>query len=343
MIECIFTLDYEIYGDGQGALRELVYEPAERLSALFLRHGVRFVNFVEVAEFQRIDEAGSDSAIDLVKRQIRELHAHGFETGLHLHPQWCNAQYAQSHWVLDSAEYNLCTLPRPRIVQIVDRSLSYLRYILDDRSFTPLSFRAGNWLFQPTQPAAGILAERGIRVDSSVFKGGRQRRHGLDYRRSQKNAEYWTFEGDVNEPAAEGPLLEVPIHVGMVPFWRMLTTKRVALQNRRGDAVLRSSWLKRLGDFMRFRYPLKLDFCRMTLDELTSTMGRVIRTDREAPDALRPVVAIGHTKDLVDFGTVESFLFYLAANSIPVSTFAALYPRLSTRAHASSSFSDVDS
>ena len=262
---------------------------------------------------------------------------------MHLHPQWCNAQYAQGRWLLDSSEYNLCALPRPRIVEIVDRSLSYLRHVLGDRSFTPLSFRAGNWLFQPTQPAASVLAERGLKIDSSVFKGGLQRSHGLDYRPSLKNSEFWTFEGDVNEPDTNGYLIEMPIRVDMVPFWRMLTKKRVALHNRKGDAAQRAaSRPERLRDFMRFRYPLKLDFCRMTLDELTSMMGRIIRIDREAPDSLRPVVAIGHTKDLVDLGTVESFLSYLAANSIPVSTFAGLYQRLSTHVLASSSSLDVD-
>ena len=33
MIECIFTLDYEIYGDGTGSLNELVYEPTDRSAA----------------------------------------------------------------------------------------------------------------------------------------------------------------------------------------------------------------------------------------------------------------------------------------------------------------------
>ena len=28
MIECIFTIDYEIYGNGEGSLQQLVYEPA---------------------------------------------------------------------------------------------------------------------------------------------------------------------------------------------------------------------------------------------------------------------------------------------------------------------------
>ena len=50
MIECIFTIDYEIYGNGQGSLQELVYEPARRLMDIFQRADARFVAFVEAAE-----------------------------------------------------------------------------------------------------------------------------------------------------------------------------------------------------------------------------------------------------------------------------------------------------
>ncbi len=331
MIHCVFTLDYEIYGDGTGDLAELVYEPADRLRRIFHRRGVRFVNFVEVAEFERIEHAGSDAAIGLVKRQIRELHADGFETGLHLHPQWCSAVYEDGRWVLDRSEYNLCTLSRTRVAEIVDRSLAYLRQLVGDPSFSPLSFRAGNWLFQPTQPAAGVLAERGLRVDSSVFKGGYQHQHGLDYRSAQRNGDYWAFGSDVTAADPEGPMIEVPVFVRMVPFWHMLTTKRLALHNRtRATRRQGGGQPRRIRDFARFRYPLKLDFCRMTIEELTATLESVLRADRAQPSALRPVVAIGHTKDLVDVDTVERFLSFLADRSIAVSTFNELYPRFTT-------------
>ncbi|MGH9431019.1 MAG: hypothetical protein ACRD3T_05705, partial [Terriglobia bacterium] len=167
-------MDYEIYGNGTGALKDLVYEPAERLREIFQTWDARFVVFVEAAELERIEAWGTDPAIDLVKQQIRDLYRKGFEIGVHLHPQWSNARYEQGRWLLDYSEYNLCTLPRPRIIQIVELSLAYLRDIVDDPHFTPLSFRAGNWLFQPTQTAAAILARHGIRIDSSVFKGGLQ-------------------------------------------------------------------------------------------------------------------------------------------------------------------------
>ena len=93
--QCVFTLDYELYGDGHGSLPELVYEPARRLHELFSRRGVRFVTFVEAAELERIEECGTDDAMDAVRSQVGALFRHGFEIGLHLHPQWYNATYEQ--------------------------------------------------------------------------------------------------------------------------------------------------------------------------------------------------------------------------------------------------------
>ena len=52
MIECVFTLDYEIFGNGTGSLQELMYEPTKALTALFDQHHARFVLFVEVAELE---------------------------------------------------------------------------------------------------------------------------------------------------------------------------------------------------------------------------------------------------------------------------------------------------
>ena len=328
MIEFLFTIDYEIYGNGTGLLEDLVYEPARRLTEIFQNWNARFVAFVEVAEFEKIETCGTDPGIDLVKQQIQEFYRHGFEVALHLHPQWCNARYERGAWVLDYSEYNLCTLPRRRIAEIVEHSLSYLRHVVNRSDFTPLSFRAGNWLFQPTHTAASVLAEKGIRIDSSVFKGGLQHHHRLDYRPALNNSYYWPFEHDVNLPDAGGPWIEVPIYTDMVPFWQMATSKRLSMRN--GGATsqsIRQQW-SLIRDRLRLRYPLKLDFCRMTLSELTSMMDRIIREDQEDPEMFRPVVAIGHTKDLTDFDTVDAFLSFLKTNRIAISTFPDVYPKL---------------
>jgi hypothetical protein len=347
MIEVIFTLDYEIYGNGTGTLYDLVYEPTERLMDVFRKWNACFVAFVEAAEFEQIEAHGTDRAIDFVKEQIREFHKGAFEIALHLHPQWYGARCDHGKWMLDYSEYNLCTLPKERISHIVDRSIAYLRHVLGQPNFTPLSFRAGNWLFQPTKIAADVLSQRGIKIDSSVFKGGVQHCHRLDYRRALRNGYYWPFASDVNVPDSAGPWVEIPVYTEMVPFWRMLTAKRVGLQTKGASAGRDARHtLGRFRDYIRLRYPLKLDFCRMTLEELTSMMRRIIHADREEPGPLRPVVAIGHTKDLTDLEAVNSFLAFLGDNQVRVSTFADIYPKLTRqmtatmRAHHTSDASD---
>ena len=119
-----------------------------------------------------------------------------------------------------------------RIAQIIDRAITYLRRVLGTHDYTPFSFRAGNWLFQPTQPAANILAERGVKVDSSVFKGGMRHQHNLNYCQALKNGYYWKFTEKVDVPATEGTMLEMPIYTQMVPFWQILTTKRIEMEEK---------------------------------------------------------------------------------------------------------------
>ncbi len=329
MIDCVFTLDYEIHGNGTGTLRELVLEPGKQLKTIFQKWNARFVNFVEAAEFERISELGADSDIDLVRRQIKELYIDGFEIGLHLHPQWCNARYEQGHWVLDLSEYNLCTLGKARITKIVTNSINYLRSTVDDNGFTPLSFRAGNWLFQPTSTAASVLAEHGIRIDSSVFKGGVQHNHGLDYRRAMKNSYFWPFSDDVCAVDPNGDWIEVPIYTAMVPFWKMPTSKRMSFGNAFGAASTSlGQKVNRIRDFTRFQYPLKFDFCRMTREELTTMLEQVVEDDRSDPEVYRPIVAIGHTKDLSEPQTVDYVLSYLRGKAINVATFKEIHSKL---------------
>jgi hypothetical protein len=266
------------------------------------------------------------------------MYKEGHEIALHLHPQWFNARHEQGRWLLDGSEYNLCTLPPARITQVIDQSLKYLRHTLGEPRFTPLSFRAGNWLFQPTQTAASVLSTHGIKIDSSVFKGGLQHNYRLDYRAALKNGYYWPFSCDANEPDPAGTWLEVPIYTEMVPSWRMATSKRLGLSNSMGMAGHSAKRkVNRIRDLMRLRYPLKLDFCRMTLDELTSMMKGIMREEQADPGSYRPIVSIGHSKDLTDPATVDRFLAFLRANVITVSTFEDIYPKLiSQEPHPSS-------
>lgn len=328
MIECIFTLDYEIYGNGTGSLRDLVYEPSETLRQIFLAHDVRFVPFVEVAELDMLEEHGTDPAIDLVKEQLRQFHAEGFAIGLHLHSQWYNGRYEDGRWTLDFSEHNLCRLPRERIAQIIDRALAYLRRVLGQGDFTPTAFRAGTLVFQPTRVVAEVLAERGITVDSSVFKGGVRREYGIDYRGAMDNGYYWRFSDQADRADWAGAWLEIPIYTQMVPFWKMGTRKRIGLERQSvGHSLFSSEGLRRIRNASRLRHPMKFDFCRMTLPEVSEMIEAVIADDRRSPTTFKPLVAIGHSKELVDFDTISALLDWLAQKRIRVSTFEGIYAR----------------
>jgi hypothetical protein len=321
MIEFIFTIDYEIFGNGEGSLRNHIFEPAQKLKSIFDQAGVKLIWFVEAAELEMIEAAKSDPAIDDVKKQIRDLYLDGHEIALHLHPQWYNGRHEDNRWILDNREYNLCVLPEQRIAAIVDRAIKYLRAVLSEPNFTPLSFRAGNWLFQPTRPAADILFSSGIKIDSSVFKGGRQHHTRLDYRKALGNGYFWKFHQDVNHAEDTANMIEIPIYSQMVPPWRMATKKRLALQQKAAaDKKTLKDKIYRFLDLSRPFQPLKLDFCRMTIDEMTRMMELIIRDDEKSPHSYKPVAAIGHTKDLVDFETVEVFLSYLDKNRIGIVT-----------------------
>ena len=331
MIECIFTLDYEIYGSGEGSLRNLVLDPTQRLAELFQEFGAPFVVFAEAVEFAKMEETQSDPDTVAVGGQLRELRAAGHEIALHLHPWWANAQCEGGRWHLDWSERSICALQPERVEAIVSGAIQYLREILNDPHFTPLSFRSGLWVMQPTPVIAKVLARHGVEVDSSLFKGGRIRALGVDYRPAMANGSSWRFGNDVNMPDPHGTLLEIPIHTQMVPFWRMLGVKRLKLHSKTRKANEGSPLARNWRDFARLRYPQKLDFCRMTFDEMREAITGVLEEEQRRNEHI-PIVAIGHSKDFVDAVAVRNFLTFLQERGVAVTTFSrmlCLEPKLS--------------
>ncbi len=324
MIECVFTLDYEIYGNGEGSLRELVLDPTQRLAELFQEFDAPFVVFVEAVEFARMEEVQSDPDTAGVPAQLRDLRSAGHEIALHLHPWWANAGYRDGRWHLDWSEQCISRLAPNRVEAIVSGAIQYLRHALDDATFTPVSFRSGLWTMQPTAAITNVLVRHGVRLDSSVFKGGRVHGLGIDYRPAVAHHGFWRFGNDVNVADANGPLWEIPIHTQLVPFWQMLGGKRLKLQKKAHSAGNGIPLPHRMRDFLRFRYPRKLDFCRMSFEEMREAIEGVLEEGQEGGEERKLVVAIGHSKDFVDSDAIWRFLAYLQERSVSVTTFSHL-------------------
>jgi hypothetical protein len=86
-----------------------------------------------------------------------------------------------------------------------------------------------------------------------------------------------------------------------------------------------------MADFLRLRYPLKLDLGQMTKDELCGMIDRLLADDRKDPSRFRPVVAIMHTKDPIDHNAVKTLLDRLETNRVAIATFAELEPKIRAR------------
>ena len=144
----------------------------------------RFVNYVEVAEFDRIEACGSDRAIDLVKKQIRELYRTiSSVPSIYIRSGTTPAMNA-ANGTLITANTTFASCREPGHWRLWSVRSATCGMSSGGHS-RPLSFRAGNWLFQPSATAADVLSESGIKIDSSVFKGGVQHNHSLDYRPAQ--------------------------------------------------------------------------------------------------------------------------------------------------------------
>lgn len=322
VIEFIFTLDYEIYGNGLGSLQDLVLDPTRQLAELFKEFGASIVVFAEAVEFARMEEAQSDPNTARVRAQLRELKDAGHEIALHLHPWWANSRYEGGRWLMDWSERNICAMEPDRIETIVSGAIDYLREALSDPHFTPLAFRSGLWAMQPSSVIANVLARHGVRVDSSVFKGGRIGSLGLDYLPALRNGGSWRFGCDINVPDPQGILWEIPIHTEMVPFWQMLGAKRLRLQKKARGTGDGAPLPRRWRDYLRFRYPRKLDFCRMTFEEMRKALETVLEDAEIRPEERRIIVGIGHSKDFVDPEATRRFLAFLCERTVSVTTFS---------------------
>jgi hypothetical protein len=59
----------------------------------------------------------------------------------------------------------------------------------------------------------------------------------------------------------------------------------------------------------------------MTYSELRAAVDRLLCKDQSSPETYKPIVAIGHTKDLVDTEPVVKLLDYLNSKDIKLTDF----------------------
>src|SRR5436190_6757186 len=219
MLNVIFTLDYEIHGNGEGDPYELMIEPTGRMMELFERYGAKLTVMADVAEILKFREyqertGRDDFHHEAIADQLRQAIRRGHDVQLHLHSSYFNATYNGDRWEQDLSEYNFARLPSQRLNEMVRAGKEYLEQLLKpvDPGYECTAFRAANWAMSPSRDVVNALVSNGIRVETSVFKYGR--REGIvsfDYSNAHSDLVPWPVdENDICRWKEGGQLTESP-------------------------------------------------------------------------------------------------------------------------------------
>lgn len=320
MLHLIFTLDYEIHGNGQGCPLALMVEPTERLLRLFDAYGAKLTVMADVAEILKFkehkDTHGCDTyGYEAIVDQLRRAVAGGHDVQLHLHSSYFNARLSQGHWDQDWSEYDFASLPYERMSTMIRRGKQFLESLLQpvDPGYRCIAFRAANWSVSPSRNVVHALIDNGLAVDTSVFKYGRRNgRVNFDYSSAHSPIAPWRVDpDDICRRDDTGALWEMPIYSEQrwlgafvtpgrihraITGWR----RRLPQEDRTAGAAQPNTsagrtarqWLALLLQ----RQAWKADFNQCGGRQLIHALHRAARRFDARAEARLPFVLIGHSK-----------------------------------------------
>ena len=339
----IFSLDYEIFGNGDGNPYILMVEPTYRLMSLLEKYGAKLTIMADVAEilcFKHYYQDTGDDRFNIraIENQLKDAVKRGHDVQLHIHSSFFHSNFDGKHWNQYIEEYNMAILPFKRINEMVSASVKYLNGLLKPvkSDYECRVFRAANWSMMPTPNIYKALVENGIKIDTSVYKGGCQGGNVCyDYLSAYSNIlSYPASSENINNLDPNGKITEYPIYTEMRPFWCFLSPMRVfrmfraKLHKHKHSAQFISKEISSndnrkltVQSFFR-KSPWKFDFNQASGRQMISALKRIMKLPLESDEV--NVVLIGHSKSFVPYNekTLETFLkFASKQENVQFSTF----------------------
>jgi hypothetical protein len=338
MVKVLFTLDYEINGNGEGSSYALMLEPTARMLRLFDEYGAKLTIMADIGEILKFKEycaahGKDDYHYHEIVAQLQQAVKTGHDVQLHIHSSYFNAKHDGTRWVQDWSEYDFANLTPPRMDQMVKAGKAFLESAIRPvcSGYRCNVFRAANWSVSPSRDVVRTLLENEIQIDTSVFKYGR--RDGLvsfDYQEAASDMVAWRADADaIWRENPSGQLWEVPIYSEQRRLGAFLTLNRIYrfaagrlhrvpnhVRYDQGDrlngAGQRRPFLKRLGG----RHAWKADFNQCTGRQLIGALSRGAQRHCARAGNL-PFVLIGHSKLFTRWNerTLRPFLAHVAANT----------------------------
>jgi len=336
----LFTLDYEIHGNGDGCPYELMLEPTTRILRLFNEYGAKLTIMADVGEILKFKEYAENTGEDKfyyadIIKQLRSALSTGHDVQLHIHSSYFDSIYEDGSWSQNWMEYSLADLNYDRLNEIIRICKEFLEEVLSpvDPDYKCFAFRAANWSMSPSPNIVRALINNGILIDSSVFKYGTwDKIVKFDYSDANSDLIPWTVDHqDVCKKDDQGNLVEFPIYCEKRNIWHFITENRLyrlkqASRHKHPETKLGSngsgqfqhqkSKLEKVAELLTKRHAWKMDFNQCTGKQLIGALRR-IEAKYGHLDLDLPVVLIGHSKlfNQANGRSLKTFLEYIYNDS----------------------------
>ena len=334
-IGLVFTLDYEIHGNGNGDFKSWVHFPTSNMLDLFDTYGAKLTIMAEIGHYWAMKkyEHLFWEEINLFESQLRNAIERGHDVQLHIHPQWIDAEYEQGKWQLNFSRNTI-----ERFCHNYNEAYFYLKKGKEElqRILTPIRtdyqcvcFRAGYLQMQPSVNIVRALEDNGFLSDSSVQKGtvASDNLRELDYSSAYSNYYPWKISAEeICNKAEHGKIYEFPILTERLLIKKIFAKfKKIITGSKKkgiGTIILgfmsKYSSKKPLAAKQDAHGKLKIllskswdfvDFCQRDYIYLLKSLKRIIKIHKKE-NHLRftPIVLIGHSKDFFFYNHLELFL-----------------------------------
>ncbi|MBY0427559.1 MAG: hypothetical protein K2Q22_18125, partial [Cytophagales bacterium] len=163
-----------------------------------------------------------------VTNQIIKLCKLGHECALHIHPHWEDSIHDGQKWIINSSRYKLKDFEVQEAQVLFKKYADFLWQITGNHS---PSYRAGGWCIQPFVHIKNAFIENGIKIDSTVFIGGKNQKRSYYYDFTNcPSATKWKFNNDLTKEIVDGQFIEIPISSRIYSplfFWRLYILGRL--------------------------------------------------------------------------------------------------------------------
>ena len=228
------TYDYELFfGTPTGTVEKCIVEPTNLLRELAKRTGIKLVFFIDTGYVKKLVEFKDKFPAvkrehDVIIQQIKTLVSEGHDCQLHIHPHWEDCLHDGNHWIMKTDRYKLTDFSDTEIERII---LEY-QSVLTGITQRPVTiYRAGGWCLQPFSRIKTAFEKAGLKIDSSVFPGGKftAGNYYYDFTKTPGKST-WKFTEDLCVENENGKFVEYPISsykYSALFFWRLFLLGRL--------------------------------------------------------------------------------------------------------------------